>query len=66
MVRMDREVAGVAALFIHGETGWCDWASTRPEFRGHGIQQALLAVRLRLARDKGCRAVYTTTGAAVP
>lgn len=66
MVRIDGEVAGVAALLIHEQAGWCDWASTRPAFRGRGVQRALLAARLHLARDSGCRVVYTTTGAAVP
>lgn len=66
MVRIDGEVAGVAALLIHEQTGWCDWASTRPAFRGRGVQRALLAARLHLARESGCRAVYATTGAAAP
>lgn len=66
MVRIDGAVAGVAALLIHEQTGWCDWASTRPAFRGRGVQCALLAARLHLARKSGCRVVYTTTGAAAP
>lgn len=66
MVRIDGEIAGGAALYVHEGMGWCDWAATRPTHRGRGVQRALLAARLRLARELGCDAVYTTTGVAVP
>lgn len=66
MVRVGDQVGGVATLFVHEGVGWCDWGATRPEFRSRGIQRALLAARLSLARQLGCTAVYTTTGVAVP
>lgn len=49
-----------------------DWIKFRhdlaalPEGAGDLSPEPVDAAHLRLARDKGCRAVYTTTGAAVP
>ncbi|WP_435106442.1 GNAT family N-acetyltransferase [Arhodomonas sp. AD133] len=60
------EPVGTGALFVDGEVGWCDWAATRPEYRGHGSQSALLATRIDQARALGCRTLYATTGEAVP
>ncbi len=60
------EPVGTGALFVDGDAGWCDWAATRPEYRGHGSQSALLARRIEQARALGCRTLYATTGEAVP
>jgi GNAT superfamily N-acetyltransferase len=57
---------GTGALFVAGDVGWCDWASTRPDYRGYGSQGALLARRIAEARSLGCRTIYATTGEAVP
>ncbi len=54
------------AVFVADDFGWLDFMSTRQAVRGRGAQTALLAYRLRLARELGCRAVFTCTGEAVP
>jgi GNAT superfamily N-acetyltransferase len=60
------EIAGVGGLFHEGCGGWTDWGATRPAFRSRGVQQALLAHRVRLARDMGLGSLHTCTGEAVP
>ena len=54
------------AMFVAGEVAWLDFMSTSPAARGRGAHTALLAMRLRLARQRGCRAALTCTGEAVP
>lgn len=63
---VDGRPAAAAALFVHDDLGWCDWAATSEKFRGRGLQNALLAHRLRLAAEHGCREIYCTTGEEVP
>lgn len=58
--------AGAGALFIDGEAGWTDFGATAPAFRRRGSQAALLCHRVRFALERGCRALYTCTGEAVP
>lgn len=58
--------AGAGALFVADGVGWTDWAATDPAFRRRGSQTALMAARLRKARELGCRMVATCTGEAVP
>ena len=63
----DRGTAvGAAALFVEGEVGWCAFGCVLKEARRRGGQSALLAARLALARDLGCRVVFSETGEAVP
>lgn len=62
----DGEIAGVGALFRLGDAGWTDWGATRPSHRGQGVQAALLAHRVRVARDMGLATLHTCTGEAVP
>jgi GNAT superfamily N-acetyltransferase len=42
-------------LTMHAGVALLAGASTVPEARGRGAQRALLAARLRFARDHGCR-----------
>jgi GNAT superfamily N-acetyltransferase len=63
---IDGEIAGVGGLFHEGGAGWTDWGATRPAFRGRGVQQTLLAHRVRMARDMGLGTLHTCTGEAVP
>ena len=56
------EPAGAAALFTDDGIGWLGAAGTRPEHRGKGAQGALLAARLRRARELGLAATTTETG----
>ncbi len=46
---------GTAALYIEGEWAELGYAAVLPEARGRGIQAALIAARVRAARESGCR-----------
>jgi GNAT superfamily N-acetyltransferase len=50
----DKAVA-TAALYIEGEWAEFGYAAVVPEARGVGLQAALIAARIRAARDAGCR-----------
>jgi GNAT superfamily N-acetyltransferase len=56
------EPAGAGALFARDGIGWLGAAATLPEHRRKGAQGALLAARIRLARELGLRALGTETG----
>jgi GNAT superfamily N-acetyltransferase len=47
------EPAGGAILFMHERTGYCADSAVRPDRRGHGVHQALLARRLADAGAAG-------------
>jgi len=57
---------GGGLLHVRGEVGWLGAGATLPEHRGRGAQSALLAARIRRARELGCAAVTTETGELVP
>jgi len=46
--------AGGAAITIHEGVAHMAGAAVLPQFRGRGIQRALTAARLRIARERGC------------
>lgn len=48
------EPAGGAGMSIHGTVAHMAGAAVLPEFRGRGVQRALTAARLRIARERGC------------
>ena len=56
------EPAGAGALFVRDGIGWLGVAATLPEHRRKGAQGAILAARIRLARELGLRALATETG----
>ena len=56
------EPAGAAGLFMAEGVGYLGFAATRPEHRGKGAQNALLAERIDRAREAGCDVVVTETG----
>jgi GNAT superfamily N-acetyltransferase len=56
------EPAGAGALFARDGIGWLGVAATLPEHRRKGAQGAILAARIRLARELGLRALATETG----
>jgi len=58
--------AGAGALFLKDGYGWTDFGATAPHYRQRGSQGAVLAERLRLALDAGCREIFTCTGEDVP
>jgi GNAT superfamily N-acetyltransferase len=60
------EAAGAAALHVGGEVGWFGIAGTAPEHRRKGAQNALMAARVRRARELGCTVLTTETGALEP
>jgi len=57
---------GAAALFVADRVGYLGFAATLADFRGRGAQSALLAARIRRARELGCDLVTTETGERVP
>lgn len=54
--------AAAAGVFIAEGVGYLGFAATLPEHRGKGGQNALLAARIRHAREAGCDIVVTETG----
>jgi GNAT superfamily N-acetyltransferase len=56
------EPAGAAALYTADGAAYLGFAATRPEHRGKGAQNALLATRIRRAAELGCDVVLTETG----
>jgi GNAT superfamily N-acetyltransferase len=56
------EPAGAGALFVGEGVGWIGVAATLPEHRRKGAQGALLAARIRRARELGLRVLATETG----
>lgn len=60
---LDQQAAAAGVLFSDGATALVDGASTRASFRGRGLQQALLAVRLAHARRLGASYAFSRTGA---
>ncbi len=56
------EPAAAAGVFVSEGVGYLGFAATLPEHRGKGGQNALLALRIRHAREAGCDIVITETG----
>lgn len=57
--------AGAGALFVYNNMGWFEWGATLPEFRRRGSQASIMAARLSLAKELGCKYIFTETGEAV-
>lgn len=62
----DGTVAGVGLLFVRQGVGYLAGGVTVPGFRGRGIQRALLARRITLATELGCRWITSETGEDAP
>lgn len=56
----DKPVA-TGTVFIHGDTAWNCFAATLPEYRGKGAQGALIAKRIKAAREAGCKYITSET-----
>ena len=56
------EPAAAAGVFIAEGVGYLGFAATLPEHRGKGGQNALLAARIKHAREASCDVVVTETG----
>ena len=54
LATVDGEAAGGAGMSITGPITHMAGAAVLPQFRRRGIQQALTAARLRIARERGC------------
>jgi len=57
------EPAACGALYADGSSAWLGVAMTREEFRGRGLQSALLAMRIEAARAGGATLMASETGA---
>jgi len=58
---VDDQVAGGGALTIHEGVCGLFGASTLPQFRGRGVQTALLSARIALAANRGCDLAVSIT-----
>jgi GNAT superfamily N-acetyltransferase len=52
--RIGAHTAGVGLLFLSGRVGYLATAATLPEYRGRGVQTALIRHRLHAASEAGC------------
>ena len=59
LASFDGRIAGGATLAVRGRIGGLFGASTLPDFRGRGVQTALLHARLRRAQEVGCELVMS-------
>ena len=57
LARVDGAPAGAAVLSIHGDIGYLAAASVLPAYRGRGLQAALIAARIAVARARHCAVV---------
>lgn len=55
-------VVGGAALYVKGEVGSLNSGAVLPDYQRRGGQRAMVAARLVLARELGCRFVVGETG----
>lgn len=55
-----------AGFYLWGEYAWIDFASTLPEYRGHGAQGALVEKRFHDAHAMGCKWLVVETAQQTP
>jgi len=60
LARVDGEPAGAASILVQGTSAVLGGAATRTGYRRGGIQSALIAERLELARAAGCDLAVVT------
>jgi GNAT superfamily N-acetyltransferase len=53
---------GTGAIYMEGEWASFGYAAVIPEARGGGVQAALIAARIRAARESGCKWLSMETG----
>jgi GNAT superfamily N-acetyltransferase len=59
LARVDGRAAAAAKLFMHdGVAFFCD-GTTHPDFRGRGLQTALLRHRAAVARERGAELLFS-------
>jgi ribosomal protein S18 acetylase RimI-like enzyme len=59
LASIDGTPAAAAKLYVHDRIGYFADAATHPDFRGRGLQGALLHHRRRLAKASGAELVYS-------
>jgi MOSC domain-containing protein YiiM/GNAT superfamily N-acetyltransferase len=57
VAEVDGRVVGTGGLHTHHQVGWLRAGTVLPEYRGRGIQRALIAARVRRAQELGCELV---------
>ncbi|MEA3178196.1 MAG: hypothetical protein QOI59_1719 [Gammaproteobacteria bacterium] len=62
LAELDGDVVATGSLFAHGDTAWLGVAATLAQHRGLGAQSSLLAARICVAAQLGCRVIATETG----
>ena len=59
LIRIDGRPAAAGKLFLHDAVGYFPDAATDPDFRGRGLQTALLRHRTAIAAQSGARLIYS-------
>jgi hypothetical protein len=62
-VKVGGRIVSTGALFVEDGIGWLGFGATLPEFRGRGMQRAVLARRVHEAAVQKCRIVHSETAA---
>jgi len=62
-VRIEGRLVSTGAMFVSDELAWLGFGATLPQFRGRGMQTALLARRVHEAAAMECRIVHSETAA---
>jgi len=60
------DLVGVGVLHVHEGAAQLAGAATLPEFRGRGVQLALMAARINAAHEQGAQWVTAETGSETP
>jgi hypothetical protein len=58
----DGDPIAAALSYVRDGVAWLGWDATKPDFRGQGVQLALIACRLNDAVASGCQYATTETG----
>jgi len=61
VAEVDGRAVGAGSLHVHHQLGWLRAGSVLPEFRGRGLQRALVAARADHARRIGCDVIGAST-----
>ena len=61
LARVDGQVAGGGVLHVRGRTAYLRSTSCRFKYRRRGVQAALMRARLKLAVEKECSLVFSST-----
>jgi GNAT superfamily N-acetyltransferase len=62
LAKHDEQPAAIGILHLSHTSALVDGAATLPHYRGKGLQKALLATRIRYAKEHGALHVFSRTG----